>query len=77
MEPPYRFPSEADKIYEEAEAFRRLSPTERFLKILGLIAFGKKLMEHSPNREAAQRLRQQDEEEWQRIQKELLARHGG
>ncbi len=71
----YRFPSEADKIYQEAEAFRRLPPTGRFLQILGVIAFGVKMLEHSPNREAAERLRQEQEDEWQRLQKEFFARH--
>jgi hypothetical protein len=75
MELPYRFPSEADKIFEEAQAFRRLSPTERFLQILELIDFGVTMLEQSPNREAAERVRQEQEDEWQRLQKEFLARH--
>jgi hypothetical protein len=71
-----RFPSEADTIYEEAEAFRQLSPTDRLLAILDLIAPGAELMRHSPNAEAAHVLRQADEAEWQRVQKELFKRHG-
>jgi hypothetical protein len=71
-----RFPSEADTIYEDAEAFRRLSPTDRLLAILDLVASGAELMRHSPNAEAAQALRQADEAEWQRVQKELFKRHG-
>ena len=68
------FPREADIIYERAEAFRRLSPTERLLPILDLIASGATMLEHSPNARARQGLRDAQEAEWQRIQKELFAR---
>lgn len=77
MELPYRFPSQADTIYEEAQAYRRLSPTDRLLVLLDLIASGVTIMNQSPHREASLRLRQAQEEEWQRIQRELFARHGG
>jgi hypothetical protein len=70
-----RFPREADTIYERATAFRRLSPTERLLAILDLIASGVTMMEHAPNADARRRLRDAQEAEWQRIQKELFARH--
>ena len=73
---PYRFPNEADKIHEEAQAFRRLSPDERMTRILDLIGSGELLMAASPKREVAQRLRERDEAEWQRRMKELIARHG-
>ncbi len=72
---PIQFPNEAEKIRREAAAFRRLSPTERFVAILDLIASGVALLEHSPHREAGRRLRDAQEAEWQRIQKELFARH--
>ncbi|HKI31124.1 MAG TPA: hypothetical protein VKA46_04610 [Gemmataceae bacterium] len=75
MELPYRFPNEADVIRQEADAFRRLSPTERLRVILDLIASGMTLLEHSPQREAGRRLRDAQEAEWQRLQKELFARH--
>jgi hypothetical protein len=70
------FPSEADKIYREAQAYRRLSPTDRLLTLLDLIASGMAILEHSPQREAAEALREAREAEWRRIQKELFARHG-
>jgi hypothetical protein len=76
MNPGIRFPKEADTIYEEAEAFRQLSPTDRLLAILDLIASGAELMRHSPNAEADQILREAEEAEWQRVQKELFKRHG-
>src|SRR5262245_10849427 len=75
MELPLRFPREADVIYEQAQAYRRLPPIERLLAILDLIASGMALLEHSPHREASLRLRQADEEKWQHIQQELFARH--
>jgi hypothetical protein len=70
-----RFPRQADTVYERAVAFRRLSPTDRFLAILDLIASGVTILEQSPNAKAHQRLREAQEAEWQRIQKELFARH--
>ncbi len=76
MELPYRFPNEAEVIRRDAEAFRRLSSRERFLRLLDLIGSGVKLLEHSPQREAGRKLRLLQEAEWQRIQKELFARHG-
>jgi hypothetical protein len=76
VEFPIRFPKQVDVIYERAVAFRRLTPTERFLRIRDLIASGQKLLEQSPRREAGRRLKQAQEDEWRRIQKELFARHG-
>ena len=73
---PYRFPSEREKIREEALEFRKLSPDERFTRILDLIGSGELLMASSFKREVAQRLREQDEAEWQRRMKELIAQHG-
>ncbi|HUG91049.1 MAG TPA: hypothetical protein VML55_09460 [Planctomycetaceae bacterium] len=72
---PYRFPDEAQKIREEALEFRRLSSEERFARIFDLIASGQVLMAASPKREIAQRLREQDEAEWQRRMKELITRY--
>jgi hypothetical protein len=70
-----RFPSEADKVYQQALAYRRLNPTERFLAIVDLVTSGTALLEQSPQREAGWRLRQAQEFEWRRIQKELFASH--
>jgi hypothetical protein len=72
---PVKFPREADKIFEEAEAFRRLSPSDRLLAILDLIASGLALLEHSPHREAGLRLKQAQKAEWRKAQKEFLTRH--
>jgi hypothetical protein len=72
---PIRFPNQADAIYQEALAYRRLSPTERLLALLDLIASGAALLEHSPHRAESARLHEAQEAQWQAIQKELFARH--
>jgi hypothetical protein len=76
MEIPIHFPDERDKIYEAALAFRKLSPDERVLAILEVIAVGAAMIAASPNREAIERLQQEHEDAWQRAQKELFARLG-
>ena len=73
---PLRFPSEADMIFREAQEFRKLTSTERWRTILDLLASGARLLAHSPNREQGEQLRQQDEQQWRKIHKDLFARHG-
>lgn len=75
MTPTIQFPNDADVIYEQATAYRRLSPTERLLALLDLISSGAALLEHSPHRDVSARLRDAQEAEWQKIQKELFAHH--
>lgn len=70
-----QFPGEAETIRRAAEAYQRLSPTERFRKLLSLIASGWAIMEHSPRRHRARQLRDEQEAVWQRIQKELFTSH--
>ena len=55
---------------------RRLTPTDRLLALVDLIASGTTLFKQSPHRDAGSRLQQAQEAEWRRIQKELFARHG-
>jgi hypothetical protein len=76
MKPSIRFPREADTIYEQAVAFRRLTPTDRLLAILDLIASGVVMLRQSPDPQVSQRLRDAQEAEWQRLQRELFTRHG-
>jgi beta-lactamase superfamily II metal-dependent hydrolase len=76
MEVPIRFPNEGDKIYEEAVAFRQLSPEQRTSAILDLISVGAWMMQESPHREAIARLQQAHEDAWQKAQRELFARLG-
>jgi hypothetical protein len=77
MKLPIHFQSEPDKIYQEAVTYRRLSPSDRLLVLLDLIASGAVLLEQSPHREASRRLQDAYEAEWQKAQKELFARHAG
>jgi hypothetical protein len=72
---PIRFPNEADVIYEQAVAYRRLSPTDRLFALLDLIASGAALLEHAPHRAESARLHEAQEAQWQQAQKELFARH--
>jgi hypothetical protein len=76
MEIPIQFPDEGDKIYEEAQAFRRLSADEKWAAIMDLISLGASMMQESPHREAMRRLQQDYEDQWQQAHKELFARHG-
>lgn len=76
MQLPIRFPSESDKIHEEALEFRRLTSTERFRQIFGLSAFTELLLEKSPNRDQILAQRLASEEEWKSIHRELFRRHG-
>jgi hypothetical protein len=72
---PIRFPNDAEKIHREALAFRRLSPAERTLAILDLLATGATLLSQSPNRLAAEQFRQEQKALWRQANKELFARH--
>ncbi len=72
-----RFPSEVEVIREQVRQYRLLSPSERMLAIFDLMASGLALLSQSPQREAAQRLRDEQEQEWKRIRRELFKRHAG
>ncbi len=71
-----RFPSEAEQVYRDVQKFRRLTPTERFLAIVDLMASGQALMMASPHREAAEQQRKREKEELRSFYRELLAHHG-
>ena len=73
---PYQFPPHADQIYRDAMEYRRLSPTDRLLAIMDLMALTESMLATSPNRDYALRDRESQEQEWQRAYRELLARHG-
>ena len=76
MEIPVHFPAEREKIYEEAVAFRRLSPEERLSAIFDLVSLGASMMAESPHREAMKQLQQDHEDAWQKAQRALFAQHG-
>ena len=71
-----KFPSEADVIYEEAQAYQSLNSMDRVLALLDLIASGAALLQNSPHRAEIARQKEQSELEWQEIHKELFHRHG-
>ena len=50
--------------------------TDRFRAILDVMEFGEMMMKASPCQAYAEEHGRFQEEEWQRIQKEVFARHG-
>jgi hypothetical protein len=76
IELPYRFPNAADQIHEEAEHFRRLSPTDRFLAIVDMMASAEVMLATSPHRQQMLKQCEAHEEQWRRFQQELFAQHG-
>jgi hypothetical protein len=71
-----QFPDEVDQIIEEVRQFRRLSPTERFLAIVDLMASGQTLMAGSPRWEFSQQEQAAEEERLRKSYQELFVRHG-
>jgi hypothetical protein len=71
-----QFPDEVDQIIEEVREFRRLSPTERFLAIVDLMASGQTLMAGSPCWEFSKREHALEEERLRKSYQELFVRHG-
>ena len=76
MELPIRFPNEADKLYTEAQAVRRLSVAERVRAIGRLTRVCQSLSKLSTNRAAAIRLREVDDERLRRHLQEMAGRYG-
>ena len=74
-EPGWQFPNEQERVRRDAVRFRQLSSSERFERILELLATGESLLAASPNREAARRLREQDELEWRRRIGEVFSQY--
>jgi len=69
------FPTEAEVIRRQVAEFQAKTPSERFQALAELIAFGEAILASSPNREAAERLREADRDAWRRAHRELMARH--
>jgi hypothetical protein len=76
MKLPFEFPNEADKIYAEAQAVRRLSVAERVRAIGRLTRACQSLSSLSPQRDATSRLREEDDDRLRRHLQEMAARHG-
>lgn len=75
MDLPLKFPDPMDEAQKRAAEFQRLSPDERWREIAALFAFGWAMVKASPHRAAIEARMEQQEREWQQIQKELFARH--
>ena len=76
MQIPLRFPNHADKTLQLARQQRQLTPSQRFLNIVDLIASGTRMLAESPKRKDSDRLHRANEAEWRRVYRELFARHG-
>lgn len=71
-----QFPDPIELARERGEAFQRLSPEARIHEIAAMMALGWKMIKASPHRELIEQRMNEQENEWQRIQNELFARHG-
>ena len=71
-----RFPDPQEVAREQAEAFQRLSSTDRWREMAAMMAFGWRMVRTSPRRAEIERRMQAQENEWRRIQEELFARYG-
>ena len=75
MELPWKFPDPMDEARKRAAEFQRLSPDDRWREIAAMFAFGWATVKASPRRAAIEARMDEQEREWQHIQKELFARH--
>jgi hypothetical protein len=73
---PLRFPDARTEARSRAEEFRRLAPDARWREIASLMQLGLNLARSSPRRAAIEARWAAQEAEWQRLQRELFARHG-
>ena len=76
MSMPLRFPDHRDVIRQDAEAFRRLSPDDRVLRLLGFLACGRTLIAESPHCGVIREQQRRYEEAWQSAHRKLLEAHG-
>lgn len=76
MKLPHRFPDPLDEARERAKDFRQLTSTERWTEQAALVAFGWNMVASSPRRDLIELRMDEQEAESQRIQAELLRRHG-
>jgi hypothetical protein len=67
------FPEPRKDAVERMKAFQSLSPQTRRATCAAIIEIGWKLIQNSPHCEAILRRMDESEEEWRRIQRELIA----
>jgi hypothetical protein len=72
---PLKFPDRHEEMRQRCQAFQRLSPDDRWREIAALFAFGWATVKASPRRAAIEARMEEQERDWQRIQKELFARY--
>jgi len=76
MKLPYNFPDPRDEARRRAQEFRELSPTERWVEIAAMMAFGWEMVASSPRRAMIEKRMADQEMDAQNFQKELFRRHG-
>lgn len=72
----WQFPDEDERIFREAEALRKLTPRERFVRMLNLMRLTQSMRAANPPSAAARLVRQQEEEEWRDAFRKLYEQHG-
>jgi hypothetical protein len=72
---PLQFPDPLVEARRRAEEFQHLTNEERIRLMLDTIETGFFLIRESPNRQATQKLSQDREADWQRVQTELFRKH--
>jgi len=77
MDIPVKFPSEREKLAEEAARWRSAAPAERLQAALELSALCEALRASSPHRERQVALLDESEREERRRWLEVIERHGG
>ena len=73
---PYQFPDPQQEAVRRAREFQQLPAAKRLAAMLDTIGAGMYLRSISPQREAIDRVFLEKEAAAQRIQKELIRRHG-
>lgn len=69
------FAEDPDQVYREAQAFRQMSGEERGREFERVLEEGQRWLETSPDGPLVREYLDQQEAEWNRIQRELIAKH--
>lgn len=76
MNLPYRFPDPREEAYLRSMEFRQLSPTERWTEVAAMMALGWAMVASSRERPRIEQRMVEQEEEAQRMHRELIHRYG-
>ena len=76
MDLPYHFPDHREEARRRAREFQQLSVADRLADMLDTIETGMYFLRISPRREDIDRVFLEREAAWQKLQKELIRRHG-